>query len=214
MKKWFLLLVASVFFATASAQEATVDSSDPFIMVQEVASKTFDRMKREQAEIKNDPEKLRTIMAEELLPYIDYKFSAFMVLGKHFKSVPEEKLAEYVQVFREYLITSYAIAMGYYDNQSVIFAPSAEFDDKKSVTVRAVIKDGKRPDINIAFKVRKSNRSDDWRAYDMVAEGISMLSSKRSEFESILRQEGIDKVLEIMRDTIEQPIKLNNEEAN
>lgn len=181
-------------------------------MVQDVASKTFERIKNEQADIKADPEKLRTVMEEELLPYIDYRFAAFMVLGKHFRSVPEDRLGEYVQVFREYLVTSYAVAMGYYDDQEVLFEPEGDWQGKKTVTVRAVIQDDDRPDIKIAFIVRKG-RSDEWRAYDMVAEGISLVSSKRSEFESILRQDGIDKVIEIMKDTIKKPIELNKEDA-
>jgi phospholipid transport system substrate-binding protein len=210
VKKWLLILsTAWLFSASVFAQ---VDASDPYALVQTVAAKTFDRIKNEKDGISQDPEKLRTIMEEELLPYIDYRFSAFMVLGKHFKSVPKEHLDEYVQVFREYLITSYAIAMGYYDDQTVEFEPVGNSANKKTVTVRAVIKDDNRPDIKIAFKVRKS-RSNDWKAYDMVAEGISLLSSKRTEFESILRQEGITRVIEIMRKTIEEPISLEESEA-
>jgi phospholipid transport system substrate-binding protein len=117
---------------------------------------------------------------------------------------------EFVSVFREYLITSYAVALGYYDDQLVEFAPALEFDGRSDVTVRAVIKDGERPDIKVAFKVRKDRQSDQWQVYDMVAEGISLLSSKRTEFESILRQDGIDKVIELMRKNIAEPIKLND----
>ena len=47
----------------------------------------------------------------------------------------------------------------------------------------------------------------------MVAEGISMLNSKRSEFESILRQEGIDSVIALMRDKIGKPVELNQDES-
>lgn len=212
MKNWLIgLLSASILFSASAL--ANVETTDPYAMVKDVASKTFDRIKREQQDIKQDPEKLRKVMEEELLPYIDYKFAAFMVLGKHFRSVPEDKLGEYVQVFREYLITSYAIAMGYYDDQEVLFEPSGEWDDKKTVTVRALIKDDDRPDIKVAFMVRKNKKSDEWRAYDMVAEGISLISSKRSEFESILRQDGIEKVIAIMRDTIEKPIVLQAKES-
>ena len=46
----------------------------------------------------------------------------------------------------------------------------------------------------------------------MVAEGISMLNSKRSEFESILRQEGIDAVIALMRDKIGKPVELKQDE--
>jgi phospholipid transport system substrate-binding protein len=99
--------------------------------------------------------------------------------------------------------------LGYYDDQLVEFAPALQFDGRSDVTVRAIIKDGERPDIKVAFKVRKDRKSDQWQVYDMVAEGISLLSSKRTEFESILRQDGIDKVIELMRKNIAEPIKLN-----
>ncbi|WP_240485105.1 phospholipid-binding protein MlaC [Aestuariibacter salexigens] len=208
------LLAITVFWVLAT-QALAQDSEEvnPYQLVQTVASATFDRIKREQTQIKRDPEVLRTIMEEELLPYIDYKFSAFMVLGKHFRNVSEAQRNEFVAVFREYLITTYAIAMGYYDDQTVMFEPESEFEDKNTVTVRAVVQDDGKPDIKVAFKVRKSKQTNEWKAYDMIAEGISLLSSKRSEFESILRQEGIDVVIAQMRDVISKPIVLNNDQS-
>lgn len=210
MKKLVGLMAFCLFVITTPLQAQEVNEQNPYEMVKDVASRTFARIKANQTEIKQNPEMLRTIMEEELLPHIDYQFAAFMVLGKHFKTVPKDKLEEYVSVFRQYLITTYAVAMGYYDNQEVVFEPNGEFADKKSVTVRAVVQDPTRPEINIAFKVRKNAKTNEWKAYDMVAEGISLLSSKRSEFESILRQDGIDPVLALMRDKIAKPVDLSD----
>ena len=198
MKKLMVIMSVLMFSLVGMAQAQEINEQNPYELVKGVASKTFDRIKANQEAVKADPEMLRTIMEEELVPHIDYKFAAFMVLGKHFKSVPQEKMGEYITVFRQYLITSYAVAMGYYDNQTVQFEPESSFDDKKSVTVRAVVQDPKRPEIKIAFKVRRDSKTNEWKAYDMVAEGISMLNSKRSEFESILRQDGIDAVIALM----------------
>lgn len=212
MKK--LMIVVSVWMLALAgvAQAQEIDDQNPYRLVHDVATKTFDRIKANQEAVKADPEVLRTIMEEELVPHIDYKFAAFMVLGKHFKSVPQEKMGEYISVFRQYLITTYAVAMGYYDNQTVQFEPESSFEDKKSVTVRAVVQDPKRPEIKIAFKVRKDSKTNEWKAYDMVAEGISMLNSKRSEFESILRQDGIDAVIALMKDKIGKPVELKQDE--
>jgi len=209
LRKWLISLVTAMIFMVPATTTVAAEQSDPYVMIKEVAMLTFDRIKREKVQIKNNPELLRTVMEEELLPYIDYRFSAFKVLGKYANKVPREKLLEFVSVFREYLITSYAVALGYYDDQLVEFAPALEFDGRSDVTVRAVIKEGDRPEIKVAFKVRKDRQSDQWQVYDMVAEGISLLSSKRTEFESILRQDGIDKVIELMRKSIAEPIKLN-----
>ncbi|AEF04425.1 toluene tolerance family protein [Alteromonas naphthalenivorans] len=212
MKKLMVIMSVLMFSLVGTAQAQEINEQNPYELVKGVASKTFDRIKANQEAVKADPEMLRTIMEEELVPHIDYKFAAFMVLGKHFKSVPQEKMGEYITVFRQYLITSYAVAMGYYNNQTVQFEPESSFDDKKSVTVRAVVQDPKRPEIKIAFKVRKDSKTNEWKAYDMVAEGISMLNSKRSEFESILRQDGIDAVIALMRDKIGKPVELNQDE--
>ncbi len=195
----------------ANGQEVKTDN--PFELIEKVGMKTFDRIKAEQSNIENNPEVLRTIVREELLPYVDYRFSAFKVLGKHFKKASKEELQEFVSVFREYLITTYAVALGYYDNQSVAFAPATTLEpNDKHVVVRAIVKDDVRPDIKIAFSLRKDKNTDQWKAYDMVAEGISMLQSKSSEFESIFRQQGVQTVIDLMKDKIEKPIVLKAEE--
>ena len=200
-----VLAILMVSF-TLPAQE------NPYQILQDVAGKTFERIKAEQGAIKQNPEVLKTIVEEELLPYVDYKFAGAKVVGKHFKSVPRDKIPVFFEEFRKYLIATYAGALALYEDQEVQFEPEKKFAGKKAVTVRAVIKDDGRPDIKIAFKVRKSSKTKQWRAYDMVAEGISMLSSKRSEFEAVLRQDGIDKVIAIMQEKNNQKITLKTDD--
>ncbi|WP_158771353.1 phospholipid-binding protein MlaC [Paraglaciecola sp. L1A13] len=199
----FSVAVILIFSSVASAEEV-----NPYKLLEDVATKTFARIKDEHAEIQKDPEILRTIIEQDLLPYIDYNFAALKVLGKHFRTVPKEKIPEFIQVFREYLITTYALALTYYNGQDVIFQPMQDTPEDKTATVRAVVREPGRPDIKISFKLRKNTKTNEWKAYDMVAEGISLLSSKQSEYESILRQDGIQKVIDIMKEKIAQPITL------
>ncbi|MFQ3199061.1 MAG: phospholipid transport system substrate-binding protein [Paraglaciecola sp.] len=206
MKNFTKILLVAVLLFVGSARASSEEN--PYQLLQDVASKTFARIKVEHEQIQKDPEMLRDVMEQELLPYIDYNFSALKVLGKHFRTVPKEKIPEFIQVFRQYLITTYALAMTYYTGQEVVFQPVREVGNDTTVTVRAVVKEPGRPDINISFKLRKNSNTNEWKAYDMVAEGISLLSSKQSEFESILRQEGIQKVIDIMKEKISQPISL------
>ena len=199
----FSVAVILIFSSVASAEEV-----NPYKLLEDVATKTFARIKDEHAEIQKDPEILRTIIEQDLLPYIDYNFAALKFLGKHFRTVPKEKIPEFIQVFREYLITTYALALTYYNGQDVIFQPMQDTPEDKTATVRAVVREPGRPDIKISFKLRKNTKTNEWKAYDMVAEGISLLSSKQSEYESILRQDGIQKVIDIMKEKIAQPITL------
>ena len=203
-----ILQLAFLGFTLVTSGMVGAEEVNPYVMLEQVATKTFARIKAEHKQIEANPELLRTVMEEELLPHVDYNFAALKVLGKHFRTVPKEKIPEFIKVFRSYLITTYALALANYNGQEVIFQPSKEVDDDSTVTVRAIVKEPGRPDINIAFKLRKSNKTDEWKAYDMVAEGISLLSSKQSEFESILRQDGIQAVIDSMNSTINRPINL------
>lgn len=89
--------------------------------------------------------------------------------------------------------------MSSYSNQTVDFEPSRPIEGKKTVSVKALIKEAGKPEINITFQVRR-NKENQWKAFDLVAEGISMVQSKRAEFAPMIRQKGIDSVIDFMRE--------------
>ena len=56
-----------------------------------------------------------------------------------------------------------------------------------------------RDNIDVAFKVRLNKKTKQWQAFDMVAEGISLLDSKQAELGSIIRQKGLPYVTELLK---------------
>lgn len=208
-------IVASLFsvnlLAYDEAQQVTttriyVDKKDPYLMIKTVASKTFKRFADEQQAIQTNPNILKTIVREELMPYINYKYSAFKVIGQHLKKTTAQEREDFVPVFREYLVTSYAQVFTLYDNQPVEFEPARNFSDNKIVAVNArVIMQG-RDDIDVSFKVRKNRKTLDWKAFDMVAEGVSLLDSKQAELGGVIRQKGLPYVTELLKKKSERDI--------
>lgn len=175
------------------------DKKDPYVMIKTVAGKTFDRFANEHQAIRANPNILKNIVREELMPYINYKYSAFKVIGKHLKKTTAQERKDFVPVFREYLVTSYAQVFTLYNNQLVEFAPAKRFSDKKIVAVNTrVIMQG-RDDIDVSFKVRKNRKTNEWKAFDMVAEGVSLLDSKQAELSSVIRQKGLPYVTELLK---------------
>ena len=213
--KTIVLLTAmllSVLTPTAFALESevtadkAVDKTDPYEMIKVVAGKTFKRFAREQQAIQADPNLLKNIVREELMPYINYKYSAFKVIGPHLKKTTAQEREEFVPVFREYLVTSYAQVFTLYDKQPVEFAPPENFDDKKIVAVNTRVIMTGRDNIDVSFKVRKDRRTEQWKAFDMIAEGVSLLDSKQAELNSIIRQKGLSYVTELLKEKSERDI--------
>ena len=176
-----------------------VDKKNPYLMIRKVAEKTFKRFANEQSAIQAKPNLLKDIVNEELMPYIDYKYSAYKIIGaKNFKNTTEKERKAFVPVFRDYLITSYAQVFTLYKQQEVTFEPAKTLKNEKIVSVNtAVLEPGREP-INISFRVRKNKKTNDWKAYDMVAEGVSLLDSKQAELASIIRQKGLPHVTEML----------------
>lgn len=199
IKKVFFCL-ALLTIAVGANAGADVDKKDPYQMIKTVADITFKRFANEQSAIQAEPNLLKNIVREELMPYINYQYAAYKVIGSNFKKTNKAERAKFVPAFREYLITSYAQVFTLYNNQKVEFAPAKDFSKDRVVSVEtSVIEPGRAP-INISFRVRKHKKTGEWKAYDMVAEGISLLDSKQAELSSLIRQKGLAHVTEMLKE--------------
>lgn len=183
---------------------SNVDKSDPFGLVRVVADRLFRRIAREQEQIQKDPEILRGVVAEQLAPTINHKFAAAKVLGPYYRQTTKEQREEFYEAFRSYLIATYAGILTLYKDQQVIFEPSTPVTGKR-VQVKVRVLDEGRPDIPISFVLRK-NKQGEWAAYDMVAQGISVLNSKTQELQGLIRQQGIESVTQFLLEKAAKPI--------
>ena len=225
MLKTFLVSIALVsLMLLQSVQAAEVKLTDPNKMVRQVADNTFARITQDQPLIVKDKEHLRVIVEEELMPYIDYKYAALRVLGSEVSKVRAitdkaekakaiEDIQRFIGAFREYLVAPYAGVFTQYTNQQVEFAAEQPFKGKDVVVVKTKIVEAGKPDIKIDFKVRE-DRSGEWRAYDMIAEGISLLDAKQSELQGILRQQGIDHVSGLLEQKSKLPVQFRGSDTN
>ena len=206
LKKFFTLICA--LWLPFAAQAAEIDKTQPYKMMTDVAAVAFDRLKAEQSKIKQDPNYLKVIVDEELMPYVNYKYAALKVLGPNVKKAKKADVLEFMQAFRGYLIASYAQVLTQYTDQELVFEPEKALDPSKTITaVRVDIVDSPRPNIKLEFKLRKDKRSGEWQVFDMVAEGISLLSSKQSEWGGKLRQDGVLAVAKDLETLAAQPIR-------
>lgn len=200
VKAIVISLLCSVFaLANTNAQKVLVDQSNPYKMIKNAAEVTFKRFANEQSEIRKNPNLLKDIVREELMPYVNYKYSSLKVIGQNLRKVKKSDVKAFIPVFREYLITSYAQVFTLYDNQVVEFAPEKSFEGKKIVAVNARIIMPTSENIDVSFKVRVDKKTKKWQAFDMVAEGVSLLDSKKAELGSIIRQKGLPYVTEMLK---------------
>ena len=202
------MMILSALLLAFNSAAADIDATQPYDMMLKVSDKAFSRLADEQDMIKADPNHLKVVVEEELMPYVNDRYAALKVLGPNLKGAKREDVLEFVGAFRAYLVTSYAQVLTQYTGQEVRFGPAPNIDDKTSIIgVKVTIIDSPRPSINLEFKLRKDKKTGEWKAFDMIAEGISLLSSKQSEWNTKIRQEGIPVVAKELEQLAQAPIR-------
>ena len=207
-KKWFSVMAFAVtaLFVTQTVRAET----SPYVLMQQASDKLFANIKNNQAKIKKDPNYLRTIVRNDLLPYVQVNYAGSLVLGSHFKSTTPEQREKFFKAFSDFIEQAYAQVLTAYTDQNIQIEPAKEVDDKNLVSIRVnIIQNGGQAPIKLDFKWRKNSKTGEWQAYDMVAEGVSMVVTKQNEWSGILRQQGIDALTAQIQKSAAAPVTLS-----
>lgn len=208
LKKWFAVL-AFAMTALFTARTAMAETS-PYVLMQQASDKLFSDIKNSQAKIKQNPNYLRTIVRNDLLPYVQVNYAGSLVLGSHFKSTTPEQREKFFKAFSDFIEQAYAQVLTAYSNQNIQIEPAKDIAGKNLVSIRVnIIQNGGAAPIKLDFKWRKNSKTGEWQAYDMVAEGVSMVVTKQNEWSSILRQQGIDALTAQIQKSAAQPVTLS-----
>ena len=207
-KKWFSVMAFAVtaLFVTQTVRAET----SPYVLMQQASDKLFADIKNNQAKIKKDPNYLRTIVRNDLLPYVQVNYAGSLVLGSHFKSTTPEQREKFFKAFSDFIEQAYAQVLTAYTDQNIQIEPAKEVGDKNLVSIRVnIMQNGGQAPIELDFKWRKNSKTGEWQAYDMVAEGVSMVVTKQNEWSGILRQQGIDALTAQIQKSAAAPVTLS-----
>jgi phospholipid transport system substrate-binding protein len=197
-----LTLILGLFHGAALA-----DGDNPYQLMERVSNQTFARVTKESAKIDADPNYLKVIVEEEVMPYIHYQYAGLKLLGPQLKGQDKKEVEAFLQAFRTYMVTAYAQVFIQYDDQELLYPPAKTIPEgTRIVTVPVEIVEPNKPNVKLAFKWRSNKEGNEWLAFDIIAEGISMLSSKQSEWSGKIRTQGLPSVTQELLKQADVPI--------
>lgn len=209
MLKKFIVIVTLIFAPIVMAGEKNFE--DPYQKTKIAAEKIFNAINQQSAQIKSNPEILRDVVKSDLLPYVHVKYAAALSLGDNYKNINKDERDAYFSAFERYLIQAFAQALSMYNGQSYQVESDKDVTGKNIVSVRVLLinPDKSQQPIRLDFQWRKNTATGEWQAYDMVAEGVSMITTKQSEWSTIVRQQGIKSLIAQLQSQASQKIDPN-----
>ncbi len=184
MKKLLLTLVCWGFIPLALAQDTS-----PEQLVQKITNEVLASIKSDKQLAAGDKQKAVKLAEEKVLPYIDFEEATRLAVGRAWaKATPEQK-KRLIAEFRNMLVRTYSNAIGEYQGQTLKVLPSRGKQDPQDTTVRTQFVRPGGPPLPIDFQMRNEGG---WKVYDIAVEGVSLVLTYRSEFDAVVKQEGID----------------------
>ena len=108
-------------------------------------------------------------------------------LGPYWRTASEEQRQEYLTVFTDYIVNTYATRFRQYSGESFEVGGTREINDSETIVTSTIIRP-KKEDISVDWHVRDNNGT--YKIIDILFEGLRLGLSLRDEFSSVIRAGG------------------------
>ncbi len=163
----------------------------PQVVLQKMTDRVMEVVRQDPA-ILDDPARLRELADELVVPHVDFLALSQWVLGKHWRNATPGQRQVFADQFRELLIRTYlaSVTRANYQDQTIRYLPLRTTQNPRNVEVEARIEQPQGPLVHVQFRMlQRDNR---WKIYDVVIEGVSLVTTHRSSFSNIIREQGLD----------------------
>lgn len=200
--KLIVNLLAGVAFVL-SAITVAAETIAPDVLVKNTANEVLEIVRKDKDIQTGDMRKIGQLAEEKILPHFDFDRMSRMVLGKNWSKATKEQQQQFIVEFRSLLVRTYASALTKYRNQTIEYKPLRAQATDTEVTVKTqVMQSGGQP-LPIEYSLAKND--DAWKVYDVVIEGVSLVTTYRGQFSTEVKQSGMDGLIHKLADKNRPP---------
>jgi len=185
--QWLLFVcLLLVFSRTSMAEQGPVE-------VLQSMTATLEEIVNKDPDVVHDPQRLRIIAHEVVLPNVDIRTLSRWVLGKNWRTATPEQRDAFIFEFRELLLSTYLRRVNTYEGEVVRFLPLRGDQKEGQAIVNTEIEQLNGPVVHAIFRMHKVGKT--WLIYDVSVEGVSLVATHRSSFSRQIRDSGLDELI-------------------
>jgi phospholipid transport system substrate-binding protein len=181
----FGLIMLLTGFLTA-AQGLAEDLQQPQQIIQDISDR-LQRQLKDKSFIR-DFARVTRFVDEVIEPHMDFNRIAALVLGKHWKSATSDEQERFKTEFRNLLVRTYSRAFVEYNDWTIRYLPLNMPNDANKLVVKTEVL---QPDLNpVGINYRMFLSQGKWKVYDIMIEGVSLVTNYRSSFSEEIQRKG------------------------
>ncbi len=138
-----------------------------------------------------EKDKRRDMVRIIVRPRFDYRAMSQIILAANWKKASAEQQDRFIFLFRDLLEHTYFSAMDSYTGETVRMGRE-KVDGKRAVVQTYLSTTSKEVPVNYNLRLK----DEDWYAYDVSVDGVSLVSNYRTSFRNLVREKGMDGLLQ------------------
>ena len=135
----------------------------------------------------------------------DFRKVSLLALGRNARKFKKDEFDQFATLFAKLLQNTYVSRIDTYKDAKVSFDKERMLTPKKALVETTVTYQGKK--IPITYRLYKNGN--EWKGYDVLVEGISLLKNYRTQFNELLKKDTPAEVIKMVQAKLDEQAKLD-----
>jgi len=196
MKLFTTILCAMLLVAIGS----TARADGPMNAIKSVTEQVVNLLKDPKVQGDSKKGERQQLVRDAMEKRFDWDQSARACLGRHWtKRTPAEK-EEFIKLFSQFLKDTYSEKIvTYFSDLDKIEYQGEKILEGNYASVKLTISTKAKVDHPVEYRMEKSASGDDWRVYDVVIEGVSLVKNYRDQFDAIITKSSYEALIKDLK---------------
>ena len=194
----FMIKKTSLFLAFLLITNIAFSNDTPDVFLKDSVEEISLLVTKYKDRFETDEEFLRGKMNSVVMPKLDIKLMSKIILGKKiWTDLSTSQKDDFVEAFQYRMTSTYMKSITAFDGEKVVFLP---YEPGKRENIAYVKSKYLIPGGDIAVDYRLIKKSDKWKVYDIIFDGISLMKNYRADFREHVSESGIESLIISLRE--------------
>jgi phospholipid transport system substrate-binding protein len=144
----------------------------------------------------------RALIRKTISERFDFEEMANRSLALHWKKRTPEERKEFVLLFTDLLERSYIKKIESYTDEKILYVSEKIDSEYAEVDTKIITK----RNVEIPIEYRLLKKDGNWKVYDVIIEGVSMVNNYKTQFNKIIRTDSYEELVKRMKNKQEEEL--------
>ncbi len=207
----FILIIFTVYLVLIPQVGATGGNLEVYI--QDLVDHGYNLLNDPALPNHKKRKEIRKLISDNL--YLDWM--ARYSLGRHRRVLSEAEIEEFVAVYSKFVVKAYTDLFEYYNGHRAVIKNIQQIDEDSFIVQMEIVKVDSQLPIEVSYLIHRiviAGQNNQYKIADIITEGISILNSQQSEFNSVIINQGLDVLVKDLRAKIKAEKASKSKKAN